>query len=144
MLSLSFWGTTYIVFHSGHTIIHSQQRWLRVPFSGTLVISCLVDTAILTGMRHYLIAVLSCISLIANAVEYLSYICWPVVCLLGKGGLFRSSAHFLVGLFICLVFRCMSSWYILDINPLSELLFANIISHSVDCLFVLFSLCFAV
>ena len=33
--------------------------------------------------------------------------------------------------------NCVSSLYILDINPLSDIWFANTISHSVDCLFVL-------
>ena len=38
----------------------------------------------------------------------------------------------------------MSCWYILEINPLSVILFANIFSHSVGCLFVLFLVSFAV
>ena len=36
-----------------------------------------------------------------------------------------------------LVLSCMYSLYILDINPLSDIPFANIFSHSVCCLFVL-------
>ena len=35
------------------------------------------------------------------------------------------------------VLSCMSALYILDINHLSDILFANIFSHSVDCLFIL-------
>jgi len=42
--------------------------------------------------------------------------------------LFRSSAHFSVGLF---VFCCCMSLYILEIKPLLLALFANIFSHSV-------------
>ena len=38
----------------------------------------------------------------------------------------------------------MSSWYILDINLLLVISFANIFSHSVGCLFVLLMACFAV
>ena len=34
--------------------------------------------------------------------------------------------------------------YILEINPLSVLAFANIFSHSIGCLFVLFMISFAV
>ena len=45
---------------------------------------------------------------------------------------------------VCLVLSCMSSLYILGINPLLELLFANIISHSVGCLSVLLTVSFAV
>ena len=38
----------------------------------------------------------------------------------------------------------MSCLYILEINPLSVASFANIFSHSVTCLFVLFMVSFAV
>ena len=41
--------------------------------------------------------------------------------------LFRSYAHFLIGLFIFLVLSCL---YILEINSLSVVLFAIIFSHS--------------
>ena len=40
-------------------------------------------------------------------------------------------------------YSCMSSLYILDINPLSELLFENNFFHLVGCLFVLFSVSFS-
>ena len=38
----------------------------------------------------------------------------------------------------------MSCLYILEINPLSVALFANIFSHSEGCLFILFMVSFAV
>ena len=53
--------------------------------------------------------------------------------------LFRSSVHFLIGLFVFLILSCMSCLYILEINPLSVDSFANIFSHSEGCLFVLFA-----
>ena len=56
--------------------------------------------------------------------------------------LFRSSAHFLIGLFVC--FFILSCLYILEINPLSVASFANIFSHSEGCLFILFMVSFAV
>ena len=51
---------------------------------------------------------------------------------------------FLTGSFVFLILGCMSSLYILDINPLLEISFANIFSHSVGCLFVLLVVSFVV
>ena len=56
--------------------------------------------------------------------------------------LFRSSSHFLIGLFVFLVLSCMSCLYIYKINPLS-VAFAIIFSHSEACLFILFMVSFA-
>ena len=58
--------------------------------------------------------------------------------------LFRSSTHFLIGLFVFLILSCMSCLYILEINPLSVASLASIFSHSKGCLFVLFMVSFAV
>ena len=60
-----------------------------------------------------------------------------------KKCLFRSSVHVLIVLFSFLILNCMSYLYILEINPLSVTSFANIFSHSVGCLFVLFMISFA-
>jgi len=43
---------------------------------------------------------------------------------------------FLIGLFVFWVLNCISSLYILDTNPLLDMSFANIFSHSVDYLLV--------
>ena len=53
--------------------------------------------------------------------------------------LFWSSAHFLFGLFVFMILSYMRHLYILEINPLSVVSFANIFSHSEGCLFILFS-----
>ena len=53
--------------------------------------------------------------------------------------LFRSSAQFLIRLFVFLILSCMSCLYILEINPLE----INSFSRSVGCLFVLFMASFA-
>ena len=57
---------------------------------------------------------------------------------------FRSSAPFLIGLFVFLVLSCMSCLYILDINPLPVVSVAFIFSHSEGCLFTLLIVSFAV
>ena len=62
---------------------------------------------------------------------------WRNVCL----GLFPT---FFIGLFVFLVLSCMSCLYILEINPLSVVLFAITFSHSEGCLFTLLIVSFAV
>ena len=58
--------------------------------------------------------------------------------------LFRSSAHFLIGLFVFLILHFMSCLCILEISPMSVASFANIFPHSEGCLFILFIVFFAV
>ena len=58
--------------------------------------------------------------------------------------LFRYFPHCLIGLFVFLTLSCMSSLYILEINPLSVVSFAIIFSHSESCLFTLLIVFFAV
>ena len=56
---------------------------------------------------------------------------------------FVDSVFFLF-LFLFLILSCISYLYILDINPLSVISFANIFSHSIDCVFILSVVSFAV
>ena len=57
---------------------------------------------------------------------------------------FTSFSHFLIGLFVFLALSCMSCLHILEINPLSVVLFVIIFSHSKGCLFTLLLVSFAV
>ena len=57
--------------------------------------------------------------------------------------LFRSSAPFLIALFLLLLLSCMSCLYILEIKFLQVALLANVFFQSVGCLFILFMVSFA-
>ena len=51
--------------------------------------------------------------------------------------LFRSSVHFLNRLLSLFLLSCRRCLYILGINTLSAVTFANISSHHIDCLYIL-------
>jgi hypothetical protein len=112
-------------FQSGCTSLQSHQQWRSIPLSPHphqhLMSPEFLILAILTGVRWNMRVILICISLMIKDGEHFfrcfSAIRYPS----GENSLFNSEPHLLMGLFDFLEFTFLSSLYILDISPLSDL-----------------------
>jgi hypothetical protein len=107
------------------TSLQSHQQWRSVPLSPHphqhVLSPEFLILAILTGVRWDLRDVLICISLIIKDVEHFFRSFSAIRYSSGENSLFRSESLFLMGIFDFLESNFLSSLYILDISPLSDL-----------------------
>ena len=132
---------TYNLTNSGENYLFSIS-FAMIAFVVFLIIE------ILKGVRWYLIMILICISQMISEVEHFFFLISPLALYrssLGEG-LFWFSNYFLVG-FVCFVLFDVELYEFLlhfGYSPLSDILFANIFSHSVGKHFVFLVISFTV
>jgi hypothetical protein len=136
----SFLRNSQTDFQSGCTSLKSHQQWRSIPLSQNprqhLLSHEFLILAILTGVRWNLKIVLICISLMIKDVEHFFSGASAIQYSSVENSLFSSVPQFLMWLFEFLESNFLSSLYILDISPLSDLGLVKILSQSVGGLYI--------
>ena len=151
MVVLFFFEELYTIVHRSYTKLHSCLQCSRVSFSPYLpqylLFAVFLIRAISSGMREDLIVVHCGLDFhfpINSDVEHL-FMCLLAICMSSLEKIhIRVLCLFLIGLVFVFVFKLWILYKVLDINPLPNVWFANILSHSVVFLFVLMMVSFAV
>jgi len=120
---------------------NSAQGFPFLHILGGIYFSPFFFNSILTDVRLYFIVALICISLMINWASFHGLVGHLYV-FFGKISI-CIFCPFLNQIFLLLL-SCRSCLYILNVNPLSDVYFANIFFHSVGCLFILLMVSFAV
>ena len=141
----SFLRNLHTVFHSGCSNAYFYQKSTRVSFTPHpcqhLLIVDFLMTAVLTVVRWYLF-VWICISLIIGHIMHLfTHLLIMWISFLHKC-MFQSLSQILIRwhFWYCVLWAVYLFWIL---APLSVISLASIFSHSVDCLFILYVVSFA-
>ena len=143
VLHFYFLRNLHTVFHRGCSILNSHQRFPKeFPFLCNLAKICYFSSffkknnsqiVILVGMRWYLFVVLICIPLMISDDEHIFLYLVDYLYLFSRKIFIQIFCPFLIRLFVC----CWTLWayYIFLILTSYQILFSNIFSNLVGCLF---------